>query len=426
MDRNLLRSTAVCSLALGAALAILWLGACAVPGEDAAMPEDPSSRFVPELPTAEKRLEIDAIDKIDVLFVVDSSGSMKEEQQALAQQFPVVARALATGDVDGDGAADFPPPRDVQFGVVSTDMGLPGISGIDKCEGVGADGLLVPASRTVAPGCSVELPAFVGFEAEHSDLDQVASEFACMAQLGTNGCGFEQPLEATLKSLWPAGDDRVDFLGPGVARAPGHGDAENAGFSRADPDGVPSLLVIVAITDEEDCSAFDTSLFTPTDFLLPGDPRAEQPLNLRCFYNQDKLYPIERYANALQLLRPGAPQLVMFTAIAGVPPDRVDRSATGAFDPTDAHARDAFYRELLDDERMQERIDPATTSTAGGGNLTPVCETETAKAYPARRIVQLAQRFGENGTVQSICQQDFSDVLRFILERIAHRMRNPS
>ena len=38
--------------------------------------------------------------KVDLLFVVDNSGSMSEEQRALAEQFPVMVRMLATGDLD--------------------------------------------------------------------------------------------------------------------------------------------------------------------------------------------------------------------------------------------------------------------------------------------------------------------------------------
>jgi hypothetical protein len=417
-QRNQLRA-ARRILSLAAVLSATMLLSCSG-AADGKTAEDSRDRFVPALPVSTERLEIDAIDKIDVLFVVDNSGSMKEEQQALMAQFPVLARALATGDVNGDGEADFPPPADVQFGVISTDMGLPGITGIDKCDGLGDDGLLAVPWRHPGAACPADLPSFLRFEAG-GDLDRVSREFACLAVLGTDGCGFEQPLEAALKALWPQDDDRIVFHGRDAADTDGHGGAENAGFSRDERGSVPSLLVIVTMTDEDDCSAADLSLFTPPEYFAWNEPLAQQPLNLRCFHNPDKLYPVERYANALRLLRPGAPQLVMFAAIAGVPPDLVDRAPEVDFADHEAH--ETFYRTLLDDPRMQERIDPPTASTPGTGNLIPVCETDDALAYPARRLVQLAARFGENGTVQSICQRDFSDVVCFIL--VAHRMRNP-
>jgi hypothetical protein len=405
----------------------LWLAlvACGGPSDGESPAADPESPFVPA-PNRVAQLEIAAVDKIDVLFVIDRSGSMRDEQQALGEQFPRLARALASGDVDGDGEPDFPPPRDVQFGVISSEMGLFGIANIENCDGLGDDGLLLPASRAAGsarPGCPSELPAFVRYRAEESDVEQVAREFACLATLGTDGCGFEHPLEATLKALWPNDDDRVVFRGADDASMRGHGGAQNAGFSRAAPGTVPSLLVIVMIADEDDCSAADPSLFDPSP--PPGDPLATQDINLRCFRNPDNLYPIERYASGLKLLREGAEQLVMFAAIVGVPEDRIDRSASSGLESADADTRAAFYRDLLDDPRMQERVDPDRTPEQGG-SLSTVCESDNARAYPARRIVQVAQSFGENGVVQSICQEDFTDMLSFILERIAHRMRNPS
>ena len=48
------------------------------------------------------------IDKIDLLFMVDNSGSMREEQAALQTQFPNLIRVLTTGDRDGDGWGHHP------------------------------------------------------------------------------------------------------------------------------------------------------------------------------------------------------------------------------------------------------------------------------------------------------------------------------
>jgi len=43
------------------------------------------------------------IDKVDMLFMVDDSGSMAQEQGALAEQFPKLISVLATGDRNQDG-----------------------------------------------------------------------------------------------------------------------------------------------------------------------------------------------------------------------------------------------------------------------------------------------------------------------------------
>ena len=87
--------------------------------------------------------------------------------------------------------------------VVSTDLGLAGIPGTEGCDasGGGDDGLLQNTGR--AAGCQASYPKFLSFEQDHSDPNQVARDFACVATLGTGGCGFEQQLEAGLKALWP-------------------------------------------------------------------------------------------------------------------------------------------------------------------------------------------------------------------------------
>ena len=63
------------------------------------------------------------IDKVDMLFMVDNSNSMHEEQAALRTQFAHLIEVLTTGDRNGDGKADFPPAKDVHLGVVTSDMG---------------------------------------------------------------------------------------------------------------------------------------------------------------------------------------------------------------------------------------------------------------------------------------------------------------
>jgi hypothetical protein len=146
---------------------------------------------------------------------------------------------------------------------------------------------------------------------------------------------------------------------------------------------------------------------------------------MRCPSNPDALYPVERYVAALSLLRERAPQLVMFAALAGVPSDRVDAAALAQLEGADPTERDAFYRDLLEDPRMQLQTDTLGTPSPDDDSLVPVCETRSAKAYPARRIVQVAQAFGENGLLQSICQDDLGPMLSALLDRIANRMRSP-
>jgi hypothetical protein len=356
--------------------------------------------------------------RIDLLFVVDNSGSMREEQAALRDQLPVLVEALTTGMRDGQRFAE--PVADLHMGIVSVDMGLLDVQDIAGCTAFGDDGVLQHVATSEVAGCEPSYPSFISWGAG-DDAAQVATDFGCIAYLGTTGCGFEQQLEAPLKALWPSNDSSITFLGLAGGTTKGHGDAANAGFLRNDA-STPSLIVVVMLTDEEDCSSSTTRHFTPQKFLDPSDPLYTQDLNLRCFYNKLNLYPVSRYVEGLRKLRPGNEGLVLFSAIVGVPPDLVDAAALAAVDFSDAANRNAYYDQMLADPRMIEVPEPGRPP--GQGILSPSCvranmDGTPALAYPPRRIVETVKGFGENGRVQSICQDDLSVAVDAILELMA-------
>jgi hypothetical protein len=369
------------------------------------------------------------IDKVDLLFMVDNSGSMREEQVSLREEFPKIISVLTTG-MRSNGMP-FPPAKDLHLGVVSSDMGLVGISGIDKCDGQGDDGMMLNMPSPDVAGCQASYPRFLTYTAGVNDTGQTSTDFQCIASLGTEGCGFEQQLEAALKALWPSIDidpetgdpiepNRILFLpdGDGFGQL-GHGDTTNAGFLRNDPAVGLSLIAIIMVTDEEDCSSKNTIHFIPNP--LEGDPLAMQDLNLRCFYNPQNLYPLERYINGYKALRPGTnSNLVIFGAIVGVPQDLVTPEDYANLEWSDDTAREAFYDNLLGDPRMQEVVD--MSRPAGMGNLQPACNSNQGVAYPARRIVEVARGFGANGTVHSICQEDLGPAMDAIIDVIAKQL----
>src|SRR4051812_47734953 len=90
------------------------------PNEDLAVIEPCTVSGVSEEITAA------GVDKVDLLFVIDNSGSMKEEQAKLAEQLPKLVRILASGDF-GDGRPKFTPVSSLHLGVVSTNMGALGV-----------------------------------------------------------------------------------------------------------------------------------------------------------------------------------------------------------------------------------------------------------------------------------------------------------
>ena len=122
------------------------------------------------------------------------------------------------------------------------------------------------------------------------------------------GCMIEQPLEAALKALLPS-DSPVSFI-EGVAR----GDTDNAGFLRED-----SILVLVFVTDEDDCSIQDPALLAPDDAgtgpVRPGLDAG--PPHIDICSDVEALFPIQRYVDALATIR--ARRDVVFGFIAGWP-----------------------------------------------------------------------------------------------------------
>lgn len=343
---------------------------------------------------------------VDLLFVIDDSSSMAEEQAALITQLPVLVRDLVDPpDGDGDGEPDWRPIPSLQIGVISTDMGSAGfpVPGCDRGSAgtrLGDDGILTSRGDPAIAGCRASYPPILAFGLGDGPASLVR-DVSCVASVGTDGCGFEQPLEAALKALAPSAPTsytRADYVPPiffdGTS---GHGDRENAGLVRDD-----TLLAIIVITDEEDCSARDPELFSPSTPVYPGEP------NLRCFLYPDALHPIERTVEGLLALRAHRPDLFALAIVAGVPAEAARELPSRA-----------DYESLLEREEMLERVDPDRPTS-----LLPACSSARGSAPPGRRLVRAAMAIGEGrSTVQSVCG-DFSAAVAPITRLFVRRACN--
>jgi hypothetical protein len=277
---------------------------------------------------------------VDLLFVIDDSGSMDEEQRMLKSQFTTLMKQLRSF------SGGLP---NVHIGVTSTDLGAGGtacgspdggrllrgncpalaegdafVVDVEPASCVITkvrvdDRITCPASACTQADCDASEPGTVLATDESgcprcrnysgASLEEV---FTCMADLGIQGCGFEQPLEAMRSAL-----DR---------------NPSNEGFIREN-----ALLGIVFITDEDDCSASNPGLFEDS---LAAErslgPRSSyrcfeygitcQPTNDRnalgqrtgCELREDPgamLHPVSRYVSFLERLKD--PQLLVVAAIAG-------------------------------------------------------------------------------------------------------------
>ncbi len=321
---------------------------------------------------------------VDLLWIIDNSHSMREEQANLALNFSSLIEVLTDPpDADDNGMVDYPPVEDLRVAVVTTDMGV-GANNVLGCDAAGDEGDLVTTAHDDAEECEgFELSPDPWIVFDGDNPETFAQQFSCLARLGTEGCGFEQQLDAMLSAL-------ITRAGP---------DQPNEGFIREN-----SLIAIVFVTDEDDCSTADDAMFDPN----PAAVAELGTMGTRCAFNPDLLHPLSHYVSELDPLRLDRPAGMVVAAITGVPTDLVE-------DPDSID-----YDVLLADPRMQYQIDPADENA-----LLPACSAiSVGSAPPGRRLVDFVRTFspGERGLVQSICSTDLRPAMEAIAALIARRL----
>lgn len=382
------RSAWLCALVTGATTLVSCSSGDAPP---ASTDDCVTGRFLTSIP-------VESRDYMDLLFAIDNSASMAEEQATLARELPRLIHVLTSGDRTGDGptADDFEPIASLHVGILTSDMGTGGFT-VPSCAAstLGDDGLLRSTGDLMSADCMVSYPSFLEYEPGISvqTPEQFGADFACVARVGNAGCSVEQPLEALLKALTPSTSPIV-FAGG----TRGHGDRENDGFLRAD-----SALGLIVLSDEDDCSVRAGA----EDFFDPASVTYSGAIDTRCHRYRSAQWELSRYVDGFRALRRGRESLLVFIAIAGVPADLI-RSGTPDFVA------------ILSDPRMQERaaVVPPPPSASDTVDLEPSCGVPGASlAYPPRRLVEVAQAFRENGAVQSICQSNYLDALNVFVTR---------
>lgn len=307
---------------------------------------------------------------VDILFVIDDSTGMAEEQVALVQSF---SSFLATLETASGGLPS------LHVGVVSTDVGA-GPYSLPNCTGNGDNGVL--QSAAVGGMCSGPNDAFIKDEVDVTGSritnysGTLPDTFSCIAQLGVQGCAFEQPLES-------------------MRRALNGSNPSNAGFLRDS-----ATLAVIVVSDEDDCSTSNTAMFNPDDSTLgpvssyrcfqygvvcnpddpqtPGDKTGCQPRS-----DSPYMYPIQGYVDFLLGLKGNVP-VVVGTITAPAAPVSV-------------------------------ALDPA----AGMLDLQPACNSSAGEADPAVRLHAFADGFGGNSSTATICDNSFVSALNNIASKIA-------
>ena len=188
--------------------------------------------------------------KMDILFVIDDSGSMGEEQGNLAQNFPQFIQVLDDYMTTDGGGLDY------RVAVTTTGRDLDYVIQPEPIPGFPIEFPPIPFSENGDNGVMRQECGMSKRWIDGTDGD-VASTFSCVAEVGTGGPSLEMPLYTTQLAL----ADRI-------------ADGTNAGFLRED-----SLLGVIILTDEDDCSRTDDNFTIPhdqcgsgnSDYMPPSD-----------------------------------------------------------------------------------------------------------------------------------------------------------
>ncbi len=333
--------------------------------------------------TAEAQVIFDVSENrdVDLLFVIDNSRSMELEQRLLTEKFGNVIGALADHP---DGLPS------IHVAVISTDIGS-GEGPDQACSPNGDNGRFQGQTCGSLDGSFLKSIALENGNRDENFQGELADTFACMATLGKNGCGFEQPLESMRRAL--TGPQAGSFL------------REHA------------YLAVVIVSDEDDCSAHNPAIFNKARVEL--DSALGPAKSFRCFEfgvqceqedqvrapgprsgcvprdNSDYLYDVDEYVQFLYGLKQSPEQILVATIAGELTPLEVENRH---------------------DDRQGQDLDYVA--------LAHSCTRPDAEAVPPIRLSAFVGGFSEdNGQETSICAADLGgaldDIARLITEKAA-------
>jgi hypothetical protein len=400
--------------------------------------------------------------QLDVLFVIDNSGTMGEEQLNLSANFPLLIQKLQALQ-DSDGMALNP---DVNLMVTTTDLGHPQctpfqpdnyapaqgapvgtacINRLDDFTGLGSNAPEFPQACT--NGCPVAVqPAddFIHFEGPGGSVtnipgNNVEGALSCLGPQGICGCGYEAQLEGMLQALNPGAEWNTaakPFLRPGAT------------------------LAVIHVTDEVECSvrapegyAYFTNEANNTYWEINPDTGTKtqatsavcQNAGVNCgapdmngvyadcnAIDTGVLHPLTRYIGYLkdELVGNQNKEVIML-AIIGIP-EVTAHNPNPPYQPTAGGIDDLIYRQWKDGAYPAGDILPGDDGTAATKEfefgIGPGCTGSdgmggfTGQATPNTRIMEVCQALDDKSDpdpakhkirccMESICDTDFSDAI---------------
>lgn len=304
--------------------------------------------------------------EIDILFLIDDSLSMAEEQASLRANFHRFISVLES--LDGG-------LPNVHIGVTTPNLGTSAIDGTNAGALGGCSLRGDGGSLRALPGGG---PRFlrdveVNGVRQRNYTGTLAERFAELAEVGTDGCGIEQHLEAVKQAL--------------------DGNPDNLGFLRPD-----AYLAVIVIADEDDCSLAKSSLFAGN---ASGDPLWGDRVNFRCTQQG-----VECETPSTDLAIPGLRQDChpKFDSEELTEIDRYVAFLKGL----KADPYDVVVAGIVGDEGPFEII----TKANGASVLAPSCVYNGVDgeqfAYPSVRTSDFLRQFPTRATRTTICDGDLS------------------
>jgi hypothetical protein len=350
----------------------------------------------PILPSIWQILNPAPLHKIDIVFMIDNSQSMITLQDKVIPSFSAFANVLKAlpGGLP-----------DLHLGVISSDTG-PGKFDLPAyhCAFGGDFGRFQSAPR--APCTTSPLPVGQTFLQAMNDQQtknytgDIADAFACIAALGEQGCGFEGQLKSVRWALDPV-------------NAP----IDNVGFLRSD-----AFLVVVLVTNEDDCSIPDDSdLVDPTQTLMSSTlgplwswrcnefghlcqingmwqspARGPATLLQDCISNDGPTGKLTQLRNEVAFLK-------------GLKSDQSQIMVAALTGPATPYSVEMIQQG--NDTELHPNVIHSCTSTDGN------------YADPAVRITQWAASFGASGSVESLCADSFDPAMQRLGRRVGGLFR---
>ncbi len=391
---------------------------------------------------------ISIVRDVDILFVIDNSGSMAEEQATLARNFERFVAALEDSPVKPNYRIAIT-TTDSGHGVYCGDTGpergrlqatscleraqefvFPDESGTidafaDACEAIcDQPGLTTVPTATLVEPAQMRSRPWIENNGGVTNLPQGVTPtdaFECFGPQGIAGCGFESPLESMRLALVRSFED----------------DEPGYGFLRPG-----AYLAVVFVTDEEDCSArqgdaYDDVWRPDGDHVFWSEQNADAPAPTSevCWFAgvscsggpgvyddcepadlgvdgnptdpaHSVLYGVQQYIDFLQDVEADKRQLnpaaeVLVAVLGGVPQNYADGGAEIQY--ADGVGADADYQ-------RRHGIGPGCKSAAG-------------LAVPPVRLRQFAEAFAlspavEDRNLYSVCADDYSPALEQIAQTL--------